>query len=98
MVISAGIASTGPFKLYVVQSGNTNENDVSEGYINPGDAYSANVAPNEMKSFLFKATSGQRLQIHTGATYSTFIYIYKPDGTAWTWYNDRFNPSLAPLK
>lgn len=94
VVVSAGIASTGAFKLYVVQSGSTNDNDVSDGTLQPGQAFTADVAPNEMKSFLFNGTSGQRLQIHTGATYSTFIYIYKPDGTAWTWYNDRFSATL----
>ena len=95
VVVSAGIASTGPYKLYVLQTGSTNKNDVSEGYISSGDAYTADLAPNEMKSFLFKGTSGQRFQVHTGAAYGSVIYIYKPDGTAFTWSNN--NRFIYPL-
>ncbi|HEX5323311.1 MAG TPA: hypothetical protein VFW40_05950 [Capsulimonadaceae bacterium] len=69
--------STGPFNLYYVKG----DSSVSSGIVNSGLAISDSLPLNGLKSYQFTGTTGQGILLQTGASYSTVISVFNPDGT-----------------
>lgn len=91
LVYAQYITDTGEFNLYPSQGAG----DASEGEALNGKVRDGNKLPlNGLQSFSFTGTSGNPLTISTSGSFTNrVLYIFKPDGTYWTAYNNTW-PSL----
>ncbi|HSH95656.1 MAG TPA: DUF6531 domain-containing protein, partial [Roseimicrobium sp.] len=91
LVFAQYITDTGEFNLYPSQGAG----DASEGEALNGKVRAGNSMPlNGLQSFSFTGTSGNPLTISTSGSFTyRVLYIFKPDGTYWTAYNNTW-PSL----
>jgi RHS repeat-associated protein len=78
-------SSTGNFKMYFVQSGDS----VSQTPVPfPSGAFDpSTMASGQLRSYAFDGVAGQAFTMHIGATYAMKILVYKPDFSYWT-YSD----------
>ncbi len=84
---------SGPYTLYYVHGAQA----VADGELVSGQPYSSTLTANQLRSFTFEASAGQAFLLFMEASYTGIIYVYKPDGTYWTWTNTkRFTSTSLP--
>lgn len=66
----------------------------SNGSLTSGTSYNGTLATNGLESFTFSGTSGDWVHLFTSASFSEVITVYKPDGSYWVGYNDRWIDQL----
>lgn len=69
---------------------------VSDGSLTSGTSYNGTLAVNGIESFQFTGTTGERVQLSTYAAYNTYISLYKPDGSYWTYDVNHLVPLALP--
>lgn len=91
-VVISGVHTTdsGSYSLYYVRGSSS----VSGGSLTSGQTVAATTPTNALTSYQFTGTTGQGVLIQTGASYSTYIYVYKPDGSYWNYGTSRFTTNL----
>ena len=82
----------GSFNLYYVAGGGA----VSNGVVSSGQPANASLPKNGMISYQFNGTAGQGVYLYGGASYSSYILLYKPDGTYYTYNGDRLIVTSLP--
>jgi RHS repeat-associated protein len=83
----------GSYNMYYVAGGE----GVSNGALTSG-ATAADSLPEAgaMTSYTFSGTTGQGFQMRLAASYSSVIYVFKPDGTYWNLGYDTFSSNSLP--
>ncbi len=77
-------SATGGYSLSYVQGGGS----VSNGSLTSGQSFSGSLSQNGMDSYQFTGTSGEGFFLSAyAASYTAQIWIYKPDGSYWTYGN-----------
>ena len=83
--------ASGAFDLYYTRGGNS----VCCGTLESGLPKQDTLGYNGQGSYQFEGTSGQAVELQVYASYSARIYLYKPDGSYWTYNTNRVIGTLT---
>jgi|GEM_PF-997412 len=82
-------SSTGSFNLYYLRGADS----VSDGTLN-GQPYYTSLEKGQIRSWTFTGTPGKALLVRTGTSYTTTVWVLKPDGSLSTWNNNGLTITL----
>lgn len=88
----SNITHSGDYALHFVRGGDNVEN----GNLSSGSTQSSNLTNYDMDSYTFSALAQQEIVISMSESVSSYgqIFVYKPDGSYWTYGNNYLNVTL----
>ena len=88
----SNITHSGDYALHFVRGGDNVEN----GNLSSGSTQSSNLTNYDMDSYTFSALAQQEIVISLSESVSSYgqIFVYKPDGSYWTYGNNYLNVTL----
>lgn len=88
----SNLTQAGNYSLHFVRGGSSVEN----GSMTSGNNYSSNLYAYDMDSYTFSAVAGNIVSLTMSEAVSSYgqIYLYKPDGSYWTYGNNSVYATL----